>query len=213
MLTLAARRGRHIHLAHRRQILSESIGVDFAPGLEKPHLLDNILQLAHIARPAVMTHHGLGLVAERNLRHTVALGEARREAARQQPDIRPALAKRRHMNLNRRQTVVQVFAEMPLGNSPQQIHIGGSHHADIGLLHRARADLQKLARLKHTQQTRLSRQRQLGNLVKKNSASAGLLEVALARIDSARKGALLMAEQLRVDGSFGNGAAVHRNIL
>ena len=85
--------------------------------------------------------------------------------------------------------------------------------SDVGLLHFGRAHADILSRLQHAQQPDLGGVRQLGHLVQKDRAAVGLLEIALAGLYGTGEGPLLVAEELRVDRSLGNGAAVDGDVF
>lgn len=70
-----------------RQIALQGGAVDFAVGLEDGDLLGDVLQLAHVARPAVVEQHVAGVVGELDDRHAVPLGEVGREFAEEQQDV------------------------------------------------------------------------------------------------------------------------------
>ncbi len=180
--------------------------------MEQRRLLDHILELAHIARPAVCHEHGTRRVVERHARHGIALGKIRGKLAGQQYDVSPPVAQRRHRDGHRRQTIIEVLPEPPLGHGLGHVDIGGSHDAHVRLLHGRRAHLDELASLEHAQQSGLSGQGQLGHLVEKDGAAVGLLEIALAGRDSAGEGPFLVAEQLGVYRALGDGATVDSDV-
>ncbi len=113
------------------------------------------------------------------------------------------LAQRRHEDRHRAQPVVQVLAETPRGDGLLEVDVRGGDHADVGFLHLRRAHAHEFARLQHAQQAHLRRERQLGHLVQKNRPAVGLLEIALASFERTRERPLLVAEQLRIDRTFG----------
>ena len=115
--------------------------------------------------------------------------------------------------MHRGETVIEILAEFPALDSLHHVYIGGGDNADVGFLHSRRPDLYKFTALKHTQQPRLGGQRQLGNLVKKDGASVGFLEITFTGSDSTGKRTFFMTEQLGVDGAFRNRAAVDRDIF
>ena len=153
-------------------------------------------------------------MVEADLAEVVALGEVRGELAEKQVDIVfVALAQGGHLDLDAGQAVVEVLAELTRGHGVGQVHVGGGDHAHVGLLHLGGADLHEFAVLQDAQQEGLRLARQLADLVEKKGPAVGLLEVALPLADGAREGPLLVAEQLGVDGSFGNGAAVDGKVF
>ena len=201
---------------HRRivgQIRTHDVAADIVSGLKKGQLLDHILELAHIAGPAVTPHDKPRLLGERNLRQAPAFGKVCRKLAGEQPDVAATVAQRRNGNLDGREAVVKVLTEAPLLHGTEHVDVGGGNHADIGFLNRRRADFKKFAGFEHAQQASLGRERQFGYLIKENRAAVGFLKIALAGSNSAGERAFLVAEQFGVNRSLGNGAAVHGNVF
>ena len=64
----------------------------------------------------------------------------------------------------------------------------------------------------HPEQPRLGGHRELAHLIEKDGAAVGLLEVALARLVGAGEAALLVAEELGIDGALRDGPAVHGDV-
>ena len=94
-----------------------------------------------------------------------------------------------------------------------KVAVGGGNHPHIRLEHLGGAHADELAGLKDPEQLGLGGERQLANLVEEEGASVCLFEIALPGIDGARKGTLLVAEELGIYGAFGNGPAVHGEIF
>ena len=84
----------------------------------------------------------------------------------------------------------------------------GRHDANLHAHGPLAPDPHHLAVLHHAQQSHLGGERELANLVEKERAAVGLLEPALPPGRRASEGALLVAEELRVDQLRRNGAAV-----
>lgn len=141
------------------------------------------------------------------------LGEVGGELAGEQLDVAAAVVQVGDVDLYGAEAVVEVFAEAPLGHGLLEVDVGGGHDADVGLLHLAGADLEELSALEHAEQARLGGEGELGHLVEEDGAAVGLLEVSLAGADGAGEGAFLVAEELRVDGPLGDGAAVDGNVF
>ena len=194
------------------QVAVHDVAGDGVAGVEEGDLLDYVLELAHVAGPRIVLENYTGTVVKLDGSRAVGLGKGRGEAPRHQHDVGGAVAQGRHVDLYRRQAVEQVFAEFALGYRRRQVDVGGGHNAHVGALHLARAHLQKFARLQHPQQARLGGEGQLGHLVKEDGAAVSLLEIALAGGHGAGERPLLVAEQLRVDGALGDGAAVDGDI-
>ena len=99
--------------------------------MEQGGLLDDILELTHIAGPTVGQEHCSRRVVKADTGHRVPLGKIGRELAGKQYDVSAAVAQRRHGDRHRREAVVQVFPETPLGHSLGHIDIGGGNDAHV----------------------------------------------------------------------------------
>ena len=135
------------------------------------------------------------------------------ELAEEQLDIGLALAEGRHLDLDGVEPVVEVFTELAPADGVEQVHVRGRDHADVRLLHLRRAHLDVLAVLEDAEQLRLRGEGQFADLVQEEGAAVRLLEVALAGFHRTGEGALDVAEELGVDRSLGDRAAVHREIF
>jgi hypothetical protein len=109
-------------------------------------------------------------------------------------------------------SVIKVLSEGALIDGLKHVHIGGGNHANVGLLGLAAAHTDELPGLQDAQQAHLGGQRQFAHLVQEDRTTIGHFEVALARFMRSGEGALLVTEQLAVDGAFWNGAAVHCDV-
>ena len=153
-------------------------------------------------------------MVEADLAEAVALREVGGELAEEEVDvILVALAQGGHLDLDAGEAVVEVLAELAHGHGVGEVDVGGGDHAHVRLLHLGGADLHVFAVLQHAQQQRLRLLGELADLVEEEGAAVGLLEIALALADRAGEGALLVAEELGVDGAFGDGAAVDGQVF
>ena len=116
------------------------------------------------------------------------------------------------MNRDGVQPIIQILTETAFFDGYRQVDVGGGHDSDVGLHHLGAAHTDKLTVFQHAQQPRLGGEGQLADLIQKQGAFVGNLEIALALIDSTRKGAFLVAEQLGIDGALWDGAAVDGEI-
>ena len=116
------------------------------------------------------------------------------------------------MDGNRVEAIIKVLAKLAVVDGLFQVDVGGSHDAHVGLAHLARAHADIFARFEHTQQPCLRGERQFAHFVEEERASVGGGKVALALLHGSRERTLLVSEKFRVDGAFGNGAAVHGKV-
>src|SRR4051794_37750718 len=111
--------------------------------------------------------------------------------------------------MDRVQPVVQVLAERSGGHCLFEVDAGSGDDANIGPNRARVTDGRVLVELQNAQELHLQGQRELADLVEIERSSAGLREPAeLAGMRSC-EGAPSMAEQLAVQESLGDCAAVH----
>ena len=90
------------------------------------------------------------------------------------------LAQRRQRDVDDREPVEQIEAELLARDHASQIAMGGRHDAGVDLHRPIRTDRLHGLRLEHAQELGLRRERQLAELVEEQRAAAGLDERALA---------------------------------
>ncbi|MNQ75336.1 hypothetical protein D3C85_901260 [compost metagenome] len=173
--------------------------------------LDGVLQLAHVARPVVVADRleRLGGELQRLAAHARTL--AGQEHPGDLQHVVLALAQRRQAQRDDVQAVVEVLAELAVLGQVLQVAVGRGDQAHVDLLRLHRADPADLAFLEDAQQARLGLQRQLADLVEEQGAAVGGLDQAGPSGGGAGEGALLVAEQLRLDQGFRDRRAVHRD--
>ena len=138
----------------------------------------------------------LGSLIEHDTVHLVFLGHLHRKESEEQDDVLATLTQGRHLDGYRVQSVVEILAESAFADGLEDIHVGSSHDAHIGLTYLCASNGDIFARLKHTQQSCLSSQRQLANLVEKQCALVGHAEVTRRVIDRTCIRTLNMSEEL-----------------
>src|SRR5258708_4634233 len=171
--------------------------------------LDPVLELAHIAGPALA-----GAPRQR------AGGEARKDVAPElgrhaaaemlgeQRDVLSPVAQRRDGHDIEGETVQEIAAEAALIGQRRQIDISGGDDADVDTLHVVAADALEGAVLDDAQDLLLDGERGVGDLVEEQGAAVGDLEAREAPARRAGERARLMAEQLAVEQALGEGGAV-----
>ena len=172
--------------------------------------LDDVLQLADVARPGVVHHRGEGFRAD-FLRDETAVGrEAGQKVLDEHRDVVLALAQRRDDKMDDVEPVEQVFAKLPLRDHVAQRPVGRRNHAHV---HAARglvgADFLQFAGLEKPQQQPLHPQRHLADFVEEDGAVMRQLELARLVAIRAGEAALDVAEELRLEQRLGHAGAVH----
>ena len=120
--------------------VQQDFGCNEAFLAEYGNLLCDVFQLSHVARPFVFHQQLLGLIGQRDAIHAVLLGHLHGKKPEQQHDVLATFAQWRHLYGNGVQTVVKVFAEPSFADGLANVHIGGSHDADVGLAYFRSAD-------------------------------------------------------------------------
>src|ERR1700722_2158872 len=102
------------------------------------------------------------------------------------------------------QTVKQIATERPIADSGLQVTVRGCENANVSPDWTTAADTLKLMLLQNTQECDLSFNWKFSDFVEENRASICQFKPTQALLSRARKGALLMAEQLRSDKITGD---------
>ncbi len=112
----------------------------------------------------------------------------------------------------RGQAVIQIAAEAPGRRALLQRLQGGGHHAQVDRGRFGCAHAQHFALFQHAQQAGLQRQRQFADLIQEQGAAiCGLDQADAAAAPRAGEGAIAVAEQLRLQQRFADGATVQRD--
>ena len=167
--------------AGRRDRLAEDVGADLerGAGREDDGALEDVLQLADVARPGIGDRAGAcvsGLIPSNRL--PILRGELVEEELRQQRDVLRPLAERRELDREDAEAVVQVLAERLLADGLEQVAIGGGDDPDVDLHRRRAADPVELVLLQDAEQLGLGLERELADLVEEDRPAVGQLEPA-----------------------------------
>src|SRR5262249_59917347 len=122
--------------------------------------------------------------------------EATQEVGDEELNVRPALAERRHRDLDDTDAVEEVAPEPPEPDRLLEMAVRRRDEADVHLAPAVGADALHHAVLEHAQQLRLERERGLADLVEEQGAPVGQLELSFALGDRAGERAARVAEQL-----------------
>ena len=114
----------------------------------------------------------------------------------------------RHIQCDFTDPVIQVFPEIALGNQVLNIPVGGAHHPDINGNRFYRTYPVDHSFLQEAKQFGLQCHRHIANLVEKQGAAVGALNLAFLGLGRAGKGAFLEPEQFALQQVFRNGGAV-----
>jgi len=167
-------------------------------GIEGGQAVDQVFQLAHVARPIVGHQAFRGLALDDLPRQALArrLGE---EGLDQFGDVLEPFAQRRQAQRHDVQAVEQILAEAALAGQLGQVLMGRGDDAHIGLARHPAADGGVFPFLQHAQQTGLGLQRHVADFVEEQGTALSLLEPPGRPHGGPREGPLFMAEQLAFD--------------
>src|SRR5262249_5665642 len=122
-----------------------------------------------------------------------------------------AIAKRRQVDRDDVQAVVQIRPELALLDRPLEVSVRGGDHAYVDLDRRGSADARGALLLEHAEGPRPQGDRQLGHLVEEDRAAVRLLEETdLPRVCVGERAALV-TEQLGLEQALGNRRAVEHD--
>ena len=105
--------------------------------------------------------------------------------------------------------MIEVLAEIALGNLLPEVLVGGRHHSYIDCYILVAADLCQLVLLQHAEHLGLGRQRHVTYLIQEKSAAVSLLELALVLLLRSGERAFLVTEKLTLDKLARDGRAVY----
>src|SRR6187455_3760643 len=104
-------------------------------------------------------------------------------------------AQRRHQNGYDVETIIQIIAKLSRSHQRLEVAMGRGENPDIDLDRLAGADPFELAFLEDAKEFRLKVERQVADLIEKQSACVGQLKSSFASRDGTGEGTLLVAEQ------------------
>src|SRR6185436_10153960 len=116
---------------------------------------DRVLELAHIARPAVRLQQRLDLRGECLRTGTVARALAREEMLREQHDVGATFTQRRQRDVDSADAVIQILAEASFLNCGLELSIRRANDAYVRRSIRRITDAAEFTVLKKSQQLRL----------------------------------------------------------
>ena len=182
-----------------------------AARLQRHRALHDVLELADVAGPLVGLERGHGFRREPvdGLLHLAR--EPGQELFGDEGHVAGAVPKRRQLDGNHVEPVEEVLAELPLGDRPRQVAVGGGDDPDVRGNLLGAADAPELALLQHAEELDLHGRGHLADLVEKDGPAFGDFHEALLGGVRARERAAHVPEQLRFEQRLGHGAAVHRH--
>jgi hypothetical protein len=184
------------------------LGADPAVRGDERGAEQHVLELADVAGPGMAGEARQGAGGDPFLPDLG--GEGLEEVVRQEGEVAEALAQRRDLDGQHREAVEEVLAELPLGDPVLEGDPGGGDDAGVDLPRLGGADGLDLAVLQGPEQLGLGAHRKLPDLVEEEGPALGRGEGSGVGGDGAGEGALLVAEELRVDELRGERPHVER---
>ena len=184
-------------------------GRDRLAGHHDHQALDDVAQLADVARPAIALKAGRRARIEPLRPTAVFARELGHEMLGQQRDVAWPVAQRRHGDRDDVQPEVEVLAESRGADLGRQILVGRGQHAHVHPHACCPADRLDDLLLQRAQDLGLRLQAHVADLVEKQRAAVGELELAAPIRGGAGERPLDVAEQLALDQLFRNRGAVH----
>ena len=135
-----------------------------------------MIELADVARPAVLEQHLHRAALEAGEPLAVALRVLAEEVLREQRQILAAVAQRRQPDLDRVQAEQQVLPEPAGADLVVQLGVGRRDDPDVDAPRARRSEPLELAGLDDAQQLGLLAERDVGDLVEEQRALVGQLE-------------------------------------
>ncbi len=179
-----------------------------SPWREDGHALDHVAELAGVAGPGVAFEQGAGFVVHGARAEVVAGAEIFEEVECQGADVLRALAQGGNAHRDDGDAVVEIFAELALGDHGLEVAVGGGDdaHGDAdGLL---AADAVEFAFLQNAQEFGLGAGMEVAHFIEEEGAAVGQFELAAAQGSGSGEGAFFVAEELAFDELGGDGGAV-----
>ena len=189
------------------RVLLDHSTVDHQPGGSSGRGLQDVSQLAHVAREVIALKCDEGILGETQPASAGAWDVLEQEG-RQLRNVLWALAQAGQGDGEAGKPIVKILAEVSCLDLFRQISVGGTEDAYVGAENLVAANPPELAVLQHPQQLGLKLLGHLAHLVQEQGASVGQLEQALPVAHAPREGAALMAEELALYQGLGEHRAV-----
>jgi len=173
--------------------------------------LDAVLELADVARPRVRLDGRQRILAQDRRPPAVLARKTLHEGMREQYGVTLARAQRRDVDDDLGKPVVEVLAEQAGLDLRLEVAVGRAHDAHLDRNLFAPADALDHALLQEAQQLCLQRHGQVADLVQKQGAAMGGLDLARCLLDRAGEGAFFVAEQFTLEQGVRDGGAVDRD--
>ena len=194
-------RGERRHLAFVNNIANRNCRGSF----------QRIAQLAHVARPGVISQFAPRFGCNVQLRPIEAFPIDRQEVIDETRNVIAALTKWRHVQRHDIQTVIQICAKALLLDFAGKISICRSDDAHVGKLIARRTNAPEPALFEKVQQLDLHQERQITNFVEEQAGAISGLEQSASQLTRAGERAALMPKKFGFKEGLRQGPAVDRD--
>ena len=195
-------------LLGRDDLLGQAVDRDRLAVLDGHDALDDVLELADVARPGIALEQAddVGREPLRLLAHLVAV--FLEEVGDEDGDVLDPFAERRHVDGDDVQAVEELLAELPLGDPLLEVQVRRGDDADVHGDLVGPADPPDLPLLEGAKELDLGPGRHLADLVEEQGAALGQLEHAFLVRDGPGERAADVAEELALEEVLGQRGAV-----
>ena len=196
-------------MVRQHQIQGEIPEVDDGALHQGHRPLDDVLELADVARPRV------GLEGDEGLRGDAAdgllelVGILPDEVLHEQRDVPPPVPERGHRDRHHVQPIVEVLAESLLAHGLLEILVSRGDDPHVHLEALRSADPLELPLLEHAEELGLEVGLEGGDLVQEERAAVSQLELPLFPLMGAREGAPLVTEEFGFNERVRDGSGIH----
>ena len=175
---------------------------------------DDIFEFSDIAGPGVLEEDRLGAAGEASDLFAVSLVVFLEEELDEKRNVLEPLGERRDADLDRAETVIEIFAEAAGEDFGSEVAVGGGNETDVDLLDLRRADTLDFAVLDNAKKFGLHDQRSFAHLIEEHGTAVGVFKEARTSVRGAGEGATDMAEELALkEGIDQSGTVANRQAL
>src|SRR5208283_3902343 len=189
-------------------VLGQVVHVEHAVGIDHDHALDDVLELAHVSRPAILAKQFPHRGGDRADLPVVGGGELLEKMIDQEVHVLTSFAERGKLDADDLETVVEVLAELAGGDGVGEVTVGGRDQADVDLDRLVGAHPDDLAGLERPQELDLGSQGNVADLVEKHRPAVGVFEPSLALPVRTGERPLDVAEKLALQDVVGKRSTV-----
>lgn len=161
--------------------------------------LNDVLELAHISRPAMGGQLAQDPLSQARDTAVHAFGALSDEMGRQLRNVFTAFTKRRNVKREDAESIVEILAKATGVDLVLQVSIGRGEDSDIHVACAGVADTLEFALLDHAEELCLHRERHLPDFIEEEGAMIGHFETARAIGQRSGKGAFHMTEKFALE--------------